>query len=271
MPPLSLRVALSTIVVLSAVDRATAQLVTSHTLCQPTLPTVLPESQWFAEPYGPHPQINGDGAIRCQAGVGRMGLGLYRLEKNERVNGQFAIRFGLFLDGRGGVVVREHEKVDKKVGEYEAGDVLQIAVVGGSVRYMKNGETLFNSPSSPRYPLDLTGCGDGAPDMALSNEWANLPYPNEAPVAVARASRRRIAGKPIRFDGSQSTDPDGRIRAYQWDFGDGHRAKGMTVDHTYANASYFQVKLRVLDERLETAETTLDVNVEFAEERPSAK
>jgi PKD repeat protein len=49
------------------------------------------------------------------------------------------------------------------------------------------------------------------------------------------------------FDGSSSSDPDGQISQYIWDFGDGATANGPTADHKYTSAARYKVKLTVLD------------------------
>ena len=49
------------------------------------------------------------------------------------------------------------------------------------------------------------------------------------------------------FDGSTSSDPDGMIENYAWNFGDGSGASGVTATHTYAYANTFAVSLTVRD------------------------
>lgn len=50
------------------------------------------------------------------------------------------------------------------------------------------------------------------------------------------------------FDGSGSSDSDGTISSYDWDFGDGAIASGVTVSHTYGSAGDYTVVLTVTDD-----------------------
>jgi PKD repeat protein len=63
------------------------------------------------------------------------------------------------------------------------------------------------------------------------------------------------------FNGTDSTDPDGTITAYAWDFGDGQSATGSTTSHTFGNGGTFQVKLTVTDNDSATDSQTQPVTV----------
>jgi len=54
-------------------------------------------------------------------------------------------------------------------------------------------------------------------------------------------------GESIPFSGVGSTDPDGTIETYAWDFGDGRTATGPTVRHTYSTGGSYMVTLTVTD------------------------
>lgn len=58
-------------------------------------------------------------------------------------------------------------------------------------------------------------------------------------------------GDRIQFDASASHDPDGRIVAYEWDFGDGAMAEGMSATHVYDMPGTYTVTLWVRDDGLE--------------------
>src|SRR4030095_820682 len=53
----------------------------------------------------------------------------------------------------------------------------------------------------------------------------------------------------ITFDGRSSHDPDGKIKSYQWDFGDGSQASGALVVHKFQSAGTFGTKLTVTDNK----------------------
>jgi len=85
---------------------------------------------------------------------------------------------------------------------------------------------------------------------------------NKPPVANAGGPYSANAGDSITFDGSASSDPDGTITEYLWDFGDGGTGKEIKPAHTYSSAGNYTVKLVVKDDKgLTSPESTASVTI----------
>jgi len=83
---------------------------------------------------------------------------------------------------------------------------------------------------------------------------------NEKPVAVIASTVPSVSDPlTIFFDGSQSSDSDGSIVNYTWNFGDGTTGSGQTVQHTYASAATYAVSLQVTDDQGDTAISTTNI------------
>lgn len=73
---------------------------------------------------------------------------------------------------------------------------------------------------------------------------------NESPIALfSYAPHEPKMGDEITLDASQSYDPDGKIEEYEWNFGDGSKAKGVLVKYSYSKSGTFTVKLTVTDDK----------------------
>jgi len=85
--------------------------------------------------------------------------------------------------------------------------------------------------------------------------------PNVPPVAEAGSDKSARVDEEISFDASASTDADGVIVSYSWDFGDGTTADGATVSHVYGDVGSYIVTLTVTDDFGDTGVDTLTVTV----------
>jgi hypothetical protein len=70
---------------------------------------------------------------------------------------------------------------------------------------------------------------------------------NHTPIANAGGPYISDLIQPVHFDGTNSSDPDGTITNYSWDFGDGNTGIGPTPVHTYDSAGSYNVTLTVAD------------------------
>lgn len=99
---------------------------------------------------------------------------------------------------------------------------------------------------------------DGQLTTLPDSPWAMLPWnerpgppasfaivPNQGPVAAFTDS---VSGQTVDFNGSASSDPDGSVAQYAWDFGDGHTGSGASPQHTYAGPGSYTATLRVTDD-----------------------
>ena len=57
-----------------------------------------------------------------------------------------------------------------------------------------------------------------------------------APIADAGPDQNGATGQSLNFSGAASTDADGTITSYLWNFGDVATASGKMVSHAYSNA-----------------------------------
>ncbi|MGD8536957.1 MAG: PKD domain-containing protein, partial [Candidatus Aminicenantes bacterium] len=87
---------------------------------------------------------------------------------------------------------------------------------------------------------------------------------NEDPVASFFYDKSSdVAPATVDFDATSSSDPDGSIDSYEWDFGDGETGMGDIASHDYATTGPFTVTLTVTDNEGATGSTTETIT--FAE------
>ena len=102
--------------------------------------------------------------------------------------------------------------------------------------------------------LDLTAC-PGAFSVKLAGPLPYLSYwpgqmfaPGEpVPAFEVRGSLGPGGSPEVSLDASATSDADGDITEYRWDFGDGARGLGKTVGHRYARSGSYTVTLTVAD------------------------
>ncbi|MDH4197014.1 MAG: PKD domain-containing protein, partial [Candidatus Aminicenantes bacterium] len=83
------------------------------------------------------------------------------------------------------------------------------------------------------------GGGGGGGNVAPVARFTMTPREGEVPLTV-------------RFDGSASSDADGHIVSYAWDYGDAKFGTGAVTTHTYTTGGDFTARLTVVDDQGKT-------------------
>jgi PKD repeat protein len=104
---------------------------------------------------------------------------------------------------------------------------------------------VFRSPG--KYQVSLTAEDDAGVSNSLNRTTLQFIV-NERPVAIAGPDQVVCAATPVRFDGSRSTDRDGKVMSYKWDFGDGASSEGAIATHAYTAPGRFEAALKLTDD-----------------------
>ncbi|MCI0689838.1 MAG: PKD domain-containing protein [Sporichthyaceae bacterium] len=115
--------------------------------------------------------------------------------------------------------------------------------------------TTHNFAADGTYNVTLTVTdNDGAP----GNTTQPVTVSNAAPTAAFTFA---CDGVSCTFNGSGSTDLDGTVASYSWDFGDGNSGTGVSPTHDYAAAGSYDVELTVTDNDGATDDQTTTIEV----------
>ncbi len=152
-----------------------------------------------------------------------------------------------------------HIVLDSSNSAVVYGDVNKDGAID-SIDYAQFKKILLNPDSSydKACDLNLDNAVD-AVDYGLLKQYLlgkiqTLPYTtiteNKPPVAAFTVSpKEAFTGDNINFDATASTDPDGKVHIYSWDFGDGKEGSGSTIVHKYKAPGTYTVKLTAIDEK----------------------
>ncbi|MDM8547973.1 PKD domain-containing protein [Candidatus Venteria ishoeyi] len=103
----------------------------------------------------------------------------------------------------------------------------------------------YQQPGSYQYQLNIQ---DDSGRIASRSQQSFPLLLNQPPIAQAGSNLVGAPGQDLLFDASASSDADGVIKNYFWDFDDGQRANGLLVKHRYPQAGLYTVRLRVEDD-----------------------
>lgn len=115
---------------------------------------------------------------------------------------------------------------------------------------VRNGATQRHSyASAGDYDVTLA-VADSSGTTATVTRTISVRVPNDPPSASFDVSKADSgADSRIEFDASSSVDPDGKLQAYGWEFGDGTNATGERVVHEFESPGTYTVELSVRDDR----------------------
>ncbi|WP_303629801.1 PKD domain-containing protein [Actinomadura madurae] len=125
--------------------------------------------------------------------------------------------------------------------------------VGGM--FVDDGKLYYVNNSNGRlYQVAFSAAGvpSGSPTEVSTADWRGRTVflyagtPNQTPNAAFTSNCDAL---DCAFNASGSSDPDGTIASYEWDFGDGETGTGATPEHAYDEAGTYTVKLTVTDNR----------------------
>jgi PKD repeat protein len=131
-----------------------------------------------------------------------------------------------------------------------------------------NPSAVYDTPGAYTVSLTLTD-NDGA--SSVKSTTVNVSAANVAPIAVISAAPLSgSAPLTVNLNGGNSSDPDGSIVSYAWNFGNGQTATGALVTATYSTPGTYVVRLTVTDDRGKSTSATTNVVAGTANAHPNA-
>ncbi len=121
------------------------------------------------------------------------------------------------------------------------------------------GTVILTDPNSQK--IDETKFSDMEADTSWSrfgNDWTltslitkgtenSMKRPNHAPIARLTSVKNATIGTVVSFSSEDSTDQDGDVLQYLWDFGDGSQSHDANPTHAFTQSGSYPVTLTVRD------------------------
>jgi PKD repeat protein len=146
----------------------------------------------------------------------------------------------------------------------DAGNIRGAFLSGDWLYYVTSSGQLSRVPFSAAGVFGVPSIYNNAVNWAAKGVFLStqpsIQAPNTAPTAAFTHS---CVGLSCTFDASGSSDGDGTVASYSWDFGDSTPVVGSaTTDHTFSAANSYPVTLTVTDD--DGAQDDLTINVVVA-------
>lgn len=146
----------------------------------------------------------------------------------------------------------------------ELGNITDLNEMVTSANWSLSSATAINDNGDVAGTGTLNGIPHG---FVLMNGTISEPpaIQNEPPKAVASANKYRgRAPLTVNFDASNSTDTDGSIVSYAWDFMDGSSSIEVNPSHEFATPDVYLVTLTITDDMGLTDSTQVEIKVRNA-------
>lgn len=152
-----------------------------------------------------------------------------------------------------------------------SGEIVQSTptpMTGGSVTYSFDWTAPAAAGTYTLYIAGMTTNNNGS-DTGDATRLATLAITvaaaaNLPPAAVITGPANGTAGVAVSFSGARSTDADGTIASYAWNFGDNGTGTGASVTHSYTAAGTYTVTLTVTDNAGATNSKTASITIAAA-------
>ena len=107
--------------------------------------------------------------------------------------------------------------------------------------------------------------GNGVPSVAQIVQLISDLPPKAVPTATPTSGPVPLS---VAFSGTQSSDPDGTVVGFSWDFGDGQISTEPSPSHTYTSPGTYAVTLTVTDNSGSTASRSLPITATVVQPPP---
>src|SRR3989454_271072 len=134
---------------------------------------------------------------------------------------------------------------DLFMGDCNTGRFHRLHLVPPNYDSVASDDILWTAPTSI---IAVAAGPDGAFWLTTPSTIYRYWDSGQPPIASFTATPNpAIVSSPVAFDASGSSDPDGNIVSYAWNFGDSTGASGVSVAHTYLTFGTFNATLTVTD------------------------
>jgi YVTN family beta-propeller protein len=118
----------------------------------------------------------------------------------------------------------------------------------GEIAITPDGKFVYANIGGAIHVFDASTYVEASPPIFRAGLYASdlAMTPDQSPTASFSAPTA-TATVPAAFSGAASTDPDGSVVSWNWAFGDGGIATGVSATHAYGAPGTFGAKLSVID------------------------